>query len=144
MKYQHIQPKEAIRDTLDIIHINWNIVTDKYRERLSKKNAGECKIYMRGQYWIIEHEGIILYYEFHHKSYPFFEMAFHYMNPEEIEMWKTVDELITFRIAIREATVQGTDYVNSILKQPLTKEIYLQFMELARAHDLIHHGSNTF
>lgn len=144
MKYKIINPREDLGYTRELLDKRWNENTREARQAKYKLNAADCKIYMRGQVWIIEHEGDILYYETHSESYPFFENAFHFMNVEKRAAWKTVGELITFRQAIREATVQGTDYCETILEEPLTTRIYQKFMRFARAHDLIHHGRHTF
>ncbi len=144
MKYEVINPDEALEVTREFVTANRNAYTSEIREAKHTLNAAECKIYMRGQVWILEHDGIILYSETHQESYPFFEMAFHFMNVEVVRKWKTVGELITFRQAIREATVQGTDYVETIIEEPLTERTYRKFMRFARAHDFIHHGDNTF
>jgi hypothetical protein len=144
MKYEVIYPDEALTVTSELITANRNAYTHEIREAKHSLNAAACKIYMRGQVWIVEHDGIILYREVHSEEYPFFEMAFHYMNVEVVRKWKTVGELITFRQAIREATVQGTDYVETIIEEPLTERTYRKFMRFARAHDFTHHGSHTF
>ncbi len=107
-------------------------------------NAADCRIYMRGKVWVIKFQEDIIYYETHSDNYPFFEAAFHVLNIEKRAKWKTVGTLITLRQAIREATVQGTDYREMLYEKPLTKETYKTFMRLARAHDLVHHGSHTF
>jgi hypothetical protein len=144
MKYEHIDPIEDLVYTRELLNKKWAEKTTEQRQEKQNINAADCRIYMRGQVWIIEHEGELLYYETHSESYPFFEMAFHYMNVEKRAKWKTVGELITFRQAIREATVQGTDYCETILEEPLTTRIYQKFMKFARAHDLMHHGGHTF
>jgi hypothetical protein len=144
MKCQIINPEEDLKKTHELVSLNWNSFAPEWRKKKHKLNAAECEIYKRGQVWIVEHDGVILYYETHSEDYPFFEMAFHYMNVEKVRKWKTVGELITFRQAIREATVQGTDYVETILEEPLTERTYRKFMKFARAHDLMHHGEYTF
>ncbi|MBW8334852.1 MAG: hypothetical protein K0M40_22740 [Prolixibacteraceae bacterium] len=144
MKYEITNPKEDLGFTRDLLNKRWNANTRAGRQEKHKLNAADCTIYMRGQVWIIEHENDLLYYETHSDNYPFFEMAFHYMNVQKRAAWKTVGELITFRQAIREATVQGTDYCETILEEPLTTRIYKKFMRFARSHDLCHHGSHTF
>jgi hypothetical protein len=144
MKYQVINPDEDLKITREYLNLNWNAYTSEWRQKKHTLNAAECKIYKRGQVWVIEHDGVVLYTETHSEDYPFFEMAFHYMNVEVIRKWKTVGELMTFRQAIREATVQGTDYVDTILEEPLTERTYRKFMKFARAHDFCHHGGHTF
>ena len=138
MKYEVINPDEDIIVTRELLEGYYKDPLEKW-----KINAADCRIFMRGQVWIIEHEGEVLYYETHSEAYPFFENAFHYMNVEKRAKWKTLGELITFRNAIREATVQGTDYCD-LLEEPLSEKTYREFMRFARAHDLIHHGSHTF
>jgi hypothetical protein len=142
MKYEIINPDEDIIVTRELLKSYYKDPLEKW-----KINAADCRIFMRGKVWIIEHEGDVLYYETHSEAYPFFENAFHYMNVEKRAKWKTLGELITFRNAIREATVQGTDYCERFLEdedKPLTKDIYKEFLRYARAHDFIHHGSHTF
>jgi hypothetical protein len=144
MKYKIYFPNEDLQVTREIIDLNWSAFTREFRQKKHGLNASECEIYKRGRVWVIEHDGVILYSETHNEDYPFFENAFHFMNVEVVRKWKTVEELITFRQAIREATVQGTDYVETILEEPLTEKTYRKFMKFARAHDLHHHGSHTF
>ncbi|MEI6138271.1 MAG: hypothetical protein WCP85_03355 [Mariniphaga sp.] len=139
MIYKTIEPGEATEATFKTILPKF--VKYGYKHEV---NAADCEIYKRGKVWIIEHSGDVLYYETHSDNYPFFESAFHYMNPAKWADWKTVGELVTFRQAIREATVQGTDYCDTILEEPLTHKTYRKFMRFARAHDLRHHGSHTF
>lgn len=139
-----INQDEDLEQTRKHLNLNWNAFTSEFRQKKHSLNAAECKIYKRGRVWVIEHDGVVLYYETHNEDYPFFEMAFHFMNVETVRKWKTVGELITFRQAIREATVQGTDYVETILEEPLSEKIYRKFMRFARSHDLQHHGNHTF
>ena len=107
MKYEIINSKEDLSYTRKLLNKKWDANTREARQEKYSLNAADCKIYMRGQVWIIEHENDILYFETHSDNYPFFEMAFHYMNVENRAAWKTVGELITFRQAIREATEIG-------------------------------------
>lgn len=144
MKYQVIKPDENLEVTQDFVSQNWDSFTPELRQEKHTINASECKIYMKGQVWIVQHDGVVLYSETHMEDYPFFEMALHYMNPGAVRKWKTAGELITFRHAIREATVQGTCYVETILEEPLSERTYRKFMRFARAHDLVHHGEHTF
>lgn len=139
MKYKIINPEEDLITTRELLESRYISSGEK-----DKLNVDDCKIYMRGQVWVIEHENDVLYYETHSENYPFFEIACHYMLTEKRAKWKTVDELTTFRQAIREATVQGTDYCETILEEPLTKRIYQKFMRFARTHDMGHHGCHTF
>ena len=144
MKYLIYNPDEDLTQTRELLDLNWTAFTMEFRGKKHSLNVSECKVYMRGKVWVVEHEGVVLYYETHNENYPFFETAFHYFNAEIVRKWKTVGELITFRQAIREATVQGTDYVETILEEPLTEKTYRKFMRFARAFDLVHHGSHTF
>lgn len=138
MKYKTIEPDEAPEATIKAIRRK----VVKYGHKF-ELNTADCEIYRRGKFWIIEHDGDVIYYETHSENYPFFESAFHLMCPAKRADWKTVRELATFRQAIREATVQGTDYCD-MLEEPLTLQTYREFMRFARAHDLQHHGSHTF
>ena len=145
MQYLIINPEENHDYTIDFLDIKWNSQSDILRDSKKSLNAGECKIYMRGQVWIVEHDEMVLHYETHIEDYPFFEMAFHFMDVATFRKWKTVKELLTFRQAIREATVQGTSYVETFLEEDsLTEKQYRKFLKFARAHDLVHHGVNTF
>ena len=145
MKYQTINPDEILIDTISFLDAKWDLQLESERENMKNINVAECKIYMRGQVWIVEHNDVILYYEVHHKSYPFFELAIYYMDVVSFRKWKTVKELLTFRQAIREATVQGTDYVETFLnKKSISERQYRMFLKFSRAHDLVHHGDNTF
>ena len=144
MKYQFINKDEKLTDTINFLDIKWNSQSNIQRNSKKNLNVSECKIYMRGQVWIVEHDEIVLYYETHIKNYPYFEMAFHYMDVETYRKWKTVNELATFRQAIRESFAQGTNYFEVFITEPITEKKYRKFLKFARAHDLVHHGDNTF
>lgn len=142
MRYEVINPSEARLETLKIIEQS---DTD-FRCDKTQINAADCDIYLRGETWIIEYEGVIIYEEYRSERYPFFEQAIHYMNPSIKADWKTVSELTTFRNAIRETTVAtmfGGDLLEELYEN-ITKEDYDQFMIGARDLDKMHHGVNTF
>jgi hypothetical protein len=138
MKFNIYHPDEKWEDTLKVLEAKRDNKIDT-----RKINANDCQIYVRGLRWIIEYNGKIIYDEHRSVEYPFFESALHFMNPANRAKWKTVAELATFRQAIREATVQGTDYCD-MLRENISRRQYNEFMILAREHDAIHHGSNTF
>ncbi len=138
MKFMILNPDEKWEDTMKVLELKRDNSIDR-----RKINTDDCEIYVRGERWVIEYEGKVIYDEYRSFEYPFFENALHFMNPSNRAVWKTVGELVTFRQAIREATVQGTDYCD-MLYENISKRQYNEFMKLARAHDKVHHGSNTF
>lgn len=142
MTYKQLKPDESPNDTLKIIKDNYEVYSQR-GQNLKELNAGDCEIIKRGQYWLVIHDNAIVHDERHNADYPYFEMALHSMNPSRVQSWKTVHELITFRQAIREATVQGTGYCGMLVEN-ISKYKYDEFMALARAHDDAHHGSPTF
>lgn len=129
---------------------NWDIENQRYRippkeeqeiERTS--NISECKIYWRGKYLIIEHNDIVHYWD----SFPrcFLKQAVEFIEPEKPAEWKTIDKLISLRMAIRQTEVNCCGYVEEVLEgEEMTLKLYSKFMRLARAQDLRHHGSHTF
>lgn len=138
MKYAIINEGEEISVTREELEKRYSSLKE-----LRTVNAADCQIYKRGQVWVIEHDGFVLYDEVHSEQYPFFENAFHYMNVAERANWKTVDNLISFRQAIREDAVNWRGLAD-MLEEPLTKKIFTEFMKLSRAADIVHHGQNTF
>ena len=124
-------------------------ITIKELDRLyCSKGAGEinllkCDIYKRGKYWVIQYENKVFYYEYHSTNYPFFEMALLLMSPGEFAAWKTVENLISFRMAIREDVVNGRGLLEMI-GEKLQEETYVSFMLKSREADLLHHAQSTF
>lgn len=137
MKYKHILPNEKLSKTVAVLE---KALVEKDEEVI---NTQDCVIYLRGQYWVISYENDIIYFEYHLEDYPFFENAFHLMNPEDYAPWKTVDNLLRFRRALREDAVSCRGF-SDILEEPLTERAFSAFMTISRAADLIHHGQYTF
>lgn len=145
MKYEIINPDEKLEDTVKLLDFKWNAHSQNERENKRHLKVEECKIYMRGQVWIIEHEDMILYYESHNENYPFFEMACHYIDFDNPCKWKTVDKILSLRMGIRQTEVNWCGYVENMLEgKKMTLNRYTKFMEMARAQDLQHHGVQTF
>ncbi|MGI8634643.1 MAG: hypothetical protein ACR2KZ_04495 [Segetibacter sp.] len=138
MKYAIINQGEDISVTRKELEKRYSSL-----EELRDLNAAECKIYKRGQVWVIEYDGTVIYDEVHSEQYPFFENAFHYMNVEQNERWKTVRNLISLRQAIREDAVNYRGF-SDMLKHPLTERLFNEFMKMSRSADLVHHGEHTF
>lgn len=135
--YKSIKQKEILSTTVCYLEKRYS---DK---NLSKINTADCNIYVRGQYWVIEYEGKVIYYEYHQPRYPFFETALHWMNPVKTAKWKTVQNLTSFRQAIREDTVNWRG-LTELIEPPLTYKGFIHFMKLSRSADLLHHGQYTF
>ena len=144
MKYKVIFPEEKATDTIKQININYGAFTEKLRSEKEKLNTSEVEIFKRGEYWLIVHDNVLIYHEWHNKNYPFFEDAIHFMNPDNIKKWKMVRTLITFRQAIREASVQGYITTEDYLYEDISKVDYDTFLRVARKYDKIHHGQVTF
>lgn len=129
---------------------NWNVPNQCYRippDKVSEiernTNLSECKIYWRGKYLIVEHNDMVHYWD----SFPycFLKQSIEFMELEKPAKWKTIDKLISLRMGIRQTEVNWCGYVESLLKgEKMTLALYNKFMRLARAHDILHHGSNTF
>jgi uridine phosphorylase len=66
------------------------------------------------------------------------------MNSDNVKKWKTVRALITFRQAIRDASVQGYVVTEDYLYENISKVDYDTFLRVARKYDKMHHGSVTF
>jgi hypothetical protein len=140
---------EPAKETMKFIDEkrNWDVENQCYRKaeaEKSKTNLSDCKVYWRGEYLVLEdHDGIIHYWD----SFPycFLKQAVEFMQLEKPAKWKTLDKLIAFRCAIRQTEVNGCGYVDDLLEgTEMTFSLYNEFMRLARAQDLQHHGSNTF
>lgn len=145
MKYQHINRNEATEVTMQFIeeNRNWSVEKQAYKtDDNCKANLSECKIYKRGQYFILEHAGIIHYWE-HDGNYCYLQDAIHYMNPDKPAKWKTLNKLITFRQAIRENNAQWMA-LDDLLKENITEREFVQFINTARVFDKRHHGTETF
>ncbi len=144
MKYNVIFPDEKATDTIEKINLNYGAFTGKLRCEKELLNTSAVKIIKRGEFWIVLHDNVILYHEWHNPDYPFFEDAIHYMNPDNFKKWKTVRELITFRQAIRESFVQGFIATEDYLYENIKKVDYDRFLRIARKYDKFHHGTITF
>ena len=144
MKYKQTLPEEKVTDTIKCINTNYGAFTEKLRTKKAKLNTSEVEIIKRGEYWLIIHDYVLIYHEWHNKNYPFFEEALHFMNPDNVKKWKTVKALITFRIAIREATVQGYIATEDFLYKDMKKVDYDTFLRVARKYDEMHHRQVTF
>jgi len=140
---------ESAKKTIEFIDSkrNWDVANQRYRrgEAAEKCNANlaDCKIYWRGKYLIVEHDDIVHYWD----SFPycFLKQAAEFMEPEKPARWKTLDKLISLRMGIRQTEVNHCGYVEDILEgKKMTFELYRNFMRLAKAQDLQHHGSHTF
>jgi hypothetical protein len=153
-KFEYFQvefEKEDPKETMKYIDSkrNWN--TEKQEYRLTKEelnaannaNIEECKIHWRGEYLLLEHDGIVHYWD----SFPycFLKQAVEFFEPENPAKWKTLDKLIAFRMAIRQTEVNHCGYVETLLEgEKMTLKLYQKFMRFARAHDLQHNGNHTF
>ena len=128
---------------------NWNVEKQEYKfpdTENCKAQLTECEIYQRGEYIILEHHGIIHYWELANTNYPYFQMAIEFMELENPKKWKTLDKLITLRQAIRQTEVNLCGYVESYLldNKKMTLNKYNYFIQVSREQDLQHHGSYTF
>ena len=138
MKYAVIFEEERPAKTISALEKSYS-----NKEDIDKVNCADCTIYLRGNYWVIEHKQKVLYYEANNINYPFFENAIHDFDIEKRKEWKTVRNLISFRSALTEDGVSLNSFTE-ILTEPLTKDNFKEFMKLARAADLMHHGRYTF
>lgn len=149
-KIEVINPNETPEQTMEFINANrnWSVEKQAYKvptAEISKAELTECKLYQRGKYIILEHNGIVHYWEQADTNYPYFQMAIEYMELDNPKKWKTLDKLISFRQGIRQTEVNWCGYVDDVLTgNKMTLDRYNHFMELARAQDLNHHGSHTF
>ena len=145
-----INKNEALEKTMEFIDANrnWSVEKQAYKvpeAENSKAELTECKLYQRGKYIILEHNGIVHYWEMADTNYPYFQMAIDYMELDNSKKWKTLDKLISLREGIRQTEVNWCGYVDSMLTDnKMTLDRYNHFMELARAQDLQHNGSHTF
>lgn len=129
---------------------NWNVEKQTYRIPLEKENEiahttnlSECEIYWRGKYLIVEHNDLVHFWD--SLPYCFLKQAVEIIELEKPAKWKTIDNLTSLRMAIRQTEVNHCGYVDSILNgKNMTLALYREFMRLARDQDLKHHGRNTF
>ena len=139
---------ETAEETMKFIESkrNWDVENQRYRKEAAEKsntNLADCQIYWRGKYLILEHDNIIHYWD----SFPycFLKMAVEFMELEKPEKWKTLQNLISFRMAIRQTEVNWCGYVDDILcEEQMSEEVFKKFMKVARKQDKQHHGSHTF
>lgn len=153
MEYFQIEYEtEAPKETMKYIDSkrNWDVENQRYRipnkeereiERVT--NLAECKIFWRGEYLLIEYNGMVHYWD----SFPycFFKQAVEFMELAKPRKWKTIDRLISLRMGIRQTEVNSCGFVESVLEgEKMTLKLYQKFMRLARAQDYRHHGAHTF
>lgn len=142
---------EDIEVTVKYIYAHQNWSVEKQADKVEKYDfpLTECRIYQRGKFILLEHEGIIHYRERADTCYPYFQMAIELMELHRPRKWKTVYKLIDLRNAIRQTEVNYCGYVDEVLMdgdrpQKMTLERYRHFMRLARAQDVAHHGMPSF
>ena len=139
---------ETPKETMQFIESkrNWDVANQKLRKPEAencKANLIDCKIYWRGEYLILEHDEIIHYWD----SFPycFLKQAVEFMELDKPAKWKTLDKLISLRCGIRQTEVNLCGFVEAILEdERMTLALYRKCMRMARAQDLMHHGSHTF
>jgi hypothetical protein len=147
---EKIHQDESWQVTSDFIeeNRNWNVASQSYKvdeNELDNVKLADCKIYQRGQYIILECNGIVHYWEKADTHYPFFQMAIEFMDLDNLEDWKTAGKLVALRMGIRQTEVNGCGYVDEYLTgKKMTHNRYNTFMRTARKQDLEHHGSHTF
>lgn len=143
---------EEREDTIEYIESkrNWSVekqafkIPEKEEHRIEKTtNLADTEIYYRGQYLIVEYNNMIHYWDTY--PYCYLTQAVEFMELEKPAKWKTIHALISLRMGIRQTEVNCCGYVEEYLEgKSITQKIYKEFMELARAHDVMHHGSSTF
>ena len=126
---------------------NWDVKNQCYRDPNAENcyaPISESTIYWRGQYLIVEYEDIIHYWEMD-GHYCYMKQAIDLFRIDIPAKWKTVDKLISLRMAIRQTEVNLCGYVDDLLVgKRMSLKLYNQFMKLARQQDLEHHGVHTF
>ena len=155
MEYFQIEierKKESPEETMKYIESkrNWDVKNQRYKIPPEKEyeierttNLSDCKIFWRSIYLIIEHNDMVHYWDC--LPYCFLKQAVEFMELEKRAKWKTIDKLISLRMAIRQTEVNYCGYVDDILeREKMTLALHRKFMRLARAQDLQHHGINTF
>jgi len=141
------ESKEDRKVTMDFINSNRNWQVEKQEDKISEKeiskiNLKDCDIYWRGDYLIVSHNNIIFYWE---NNGGHLKKAVELLNLESEKKWKTLDKLISFRCAIRETEVNCLGLVENIFEdENMTLIRFNSFMTLAKAHDILHHGTRTF
>jgi len=129
---------------------NWDVGNQRYRRPPADEykterttNLSECKIYWRGEYLIVEHNDMVYYWD--SAPYCYLKQAVEFIQPEKPAQWKTIHALIRLRMGIRQTEVNCCGYVDDMLEgKDMTKELYAEFMNLAEAHDIQHHGASSF
>lgn len=141
-------PDETWEETKKFIDScrNWDVEKQRYRDPgldLSKVNVSVCQFYWRGKYLIVEHGGMVHFYE--NGPYNYFFQAIQLMQLDQPAEWKTLDKLLSFRQAIRQTEVNCCEYVDLLLEgERLTLQLFNKFMKISRKQDRDHHGSSTF
>ena len=134
-----IKINEKREDTLKFIESKRNPDAEICKAKLT-----ECKIYARGQYYIVEHDSIIHYWELD-GEYNYLKKAIGFMQLYHPKKYKTIDKLISLRMAIRQTEVNLCSFIDELLVgNRMTLSLYENFMRLARVQDLAHHGQHTF
>lgn len=148
VEFETEEPKETMKYIES--KRNWNVEKQAYKISPEEENAIEKTtlltkdiVYWRGQYLIIEHNNMVHYWE--HQDGCFLRDAAICIDMDKPAKWKTIDKLISLRMGIRQTEVNCCGYVEEILDAgKMTLQRYREFMRIARAQDLQHHGSHTF
>lgn len=149
MDIKRILINEPEEETIAFIESkrNWDVKRQCYRfpeENFRHIPISECDIFWRGEFLMIEYNGIIHYWEYSGR-YCFLEQAINLFEINIPLKWKTMDKLISFRMAIRQTEVNLCGYVDKLLVgKRMSLKLYNQFMKVSRQQDLEHHGVRTF
>jgi hypothetical protein len=141
-------PDEKWELTMEFISSkrNWDVENQLYRRpdlEDCKAKLSDCQFYWRGNYLIVEYDGIVHYWECGERNY--FRVAIELIDLDRPANWKTLDLLLSLRMGIRQTESNCCGYVESVLDgEVMTLNLYNKFMKLARAQDRQHHGSSTF
>ena len=148
MNLLHEFPEETAEETMKYIdkNKNWSYFLQDYKIPIkeetnieSRVNIFDAKIYLRGQYFIVEYNNMVHYWE--HSALKNFTRAYELLIGKK-EDWKTIAILSKLASSLREIKASGS--ILLINEVEFNKKICESVIKVARYIDFSHHGKHTF
>lgn len=145
---EHTHEDETWQETMAYIQANrvWDTANQRYKfdyRTVMHTPLTDCRIYDRGIYTIVEHNGVVHYWENTKGSY--LMQAILIIDPSVPKKWKTLDALITLRQCCRECMAQGWEVdIDRYFVPGISEARFREFLSIGRKKDKIHHGQSTF
>lgn len=148
MNLLHEFPEETAEETMKYIdkNKNWSYFLQDYKIPIKEEtsiensvNIFDAKIYLRGQYFIVEYNNMVHYWE--HSALKNFTRAYELLSGKK-ENWKTIAILSKLASSLREIKASGS--ILLINEVEFNEKICQTVIKAAQYIGLSKHGKHTF